>query len=469
MKSAAAAWLRDRGRHPDIEFARPDGVPIGSVVDIRFQHGGLRVHLDQAVQPVWDQEGHEPVLGMSVPVDRDTLIDRWYVHRIRLDSEGTARRVRIGTEAFARETEWFALDDCEMTERGLSTPAVDRIVRSRSTRPVTQWGVSKAKKVPPARVRAQVLLRKLTDAVRVESSFVASQVLRGIANLTDVEGELEAQLAAAVSDAEAWLEDQVRARRELFSQLKEALAARDARQVRQLLAHVNATASHDRTADEITIADAAATYVAEQQQAYVEQLQAVAKRAREEEARARRAANRVQTLLATLQRRGDTGSPKMMRKLVRELMHAASDAGDLVDADQQEQIGVWKTRAEIGRPPTQTARPAAALGAPRPMRHEQVARRLWIKRRCPRCQASAGRNCVVNAHTGTGTTSKTPHYERIEPILAERRAKTERRRRTPGSYDIACPDCGRPPGERCTSPSGGVHRARVDRAREAGR
>ncbi|MEU5499806.1 hypothetical protein [Streptomyces griseofuscus] len=81
-KSAAAAWLRDRGRHPDIEFARPDGVPIGSVVDIRFQHGGLRVHLDQAVQPVWDQDGHEPVLGMSVPVDRDTLIDRWYVHRI---------------------------------------------------------------------------------------------------------------------------------------------------------------------------------------------------------------------------------------------------------------------------------------------------------------------------------------------------------------------------------------------------
>ncbi|MFI1606962.1 hypothetical protein ACH4YN_33255 [Streptomyces griseofuscus] len=471
VKSAAAAWLRDRGLHPDIEFVRPDGVPIGSVVDIRFQHGGLRVHLDQAVQPVWDQEGHEPVLGMSVPVDRDTLIDRWYVHRIRLDSEGTARRVRIGTEAFARETEWFALGDCEMTERGLSTPAVARIVRSRSTRPVTQWGVSKAKKVPPARVRAQVLLRKLTDAVRVESSFVASQVLRDIANLTDVEGELKAQLAAAASDAEAWLEDQVRVRRELFSQLKEALAARDARQIRQLLAHVNATASHDRTADEITIADTAAAYVAEQQQAYVEQLQAkaVAKRAREEEARARRAANRVQTLLATLQRRGDTGSPKMMRKLVRELMHAASDAGDLVDADQQEQIGVWKTRAEIGRPPTQTARPAAALGAPRPMRHEQVARRFWIRRRCPRCQASAGRNCVVNAHTGTGTTSKTPHYERIEPILAERRARTERRRRTPGPYDIACPDCGRPPGERCTSPSGGVHRARVDRAREAGR
>ncbi|WP_327347409.1 hypothetical protein [Streptomyces europaeiscabiei] len=140
VKSATADWLRSRGEEADVEFVRPEGVPIGSVVDIRFRGGGLRVHLDQAVEPSWDQDGREPVLGMSVPVDRDTLIDRWYVHRIRLDSEGTARRVRIGTEAFARETEWFALDDCEMTERGLSTPAVEQIVRSRSSRPVTRWG-----------------------------------------------------------------------------------------------------------------------------------------------------------------------------------------------------------------------------------------------------------------------------------------------------------------------------------------
>ncbi|MEV8546758.1 hypothetical protein [Streptomyces sp. NPDC051572] len=218
-------------------------------------------------------------------MDRDTLVDRWYVHRIRLDSEGTARRVRIGTEAFARDTEWFALDDCEMTERGLSTPAVEQIVRSRSTRPHTQWGVAKAKKVPPARVRAQVLVRKLTDAVRVESAFVVSRVFRDIADLTGVEGELKAQLAAAVSAAEAWLEDQVRVRRELFSHLEEAIAARDALRVRQLLARVNATASHDRTADDITVADVAATYVAEQQLAYVEQLQveAAAKLARQQD------------------------------------------------------------------------------------------------------------------------------------------------------------------------------------------
>ncbi|MCT9114092.1 hypothetical protein ACFWD7_53465 [Streptomyces mirabilis] len=115
----------------------------------------------------------------------------------------------------------------------------------------------------------------------------------------------------------------------------------------------------------------AAGYLAKQRQAYAEQLQAeaAARLADQQDARARRAADRVRTLLATLQRRGDTGSPKVMRKLVRELLHAASDAGDRVDADQQEQIAVWKTRADIGRPPAQTARPAPALGAPQAVRH----------------------------------------------------------------------------------------------------
>jgi hypothetical protein len=111
VKSAAPDWLRSRGTQADIEFVQPEGAPIGSAVDIRFRNGGLRVHLDQAVAPTWDLEGREPVLRVSVLVDRDTLVDRWYVHRIRLDSEGTTRKVRIGTEAFARETEWFALDD----------------------------------------------------------------------------------------------------------------------------------------------------------------------------------------------------------------------------------------------------------------------------------------------------------------------------------------------------------------------
>ncbi|WP_371626371.1 hypothetical protein OG245_29340 [Streptomyces sp. NBC_01116] len=106
VKSAAAAWLANRGEQATFTYTRPGCGPLGSVVDVRWRHGALRVHLDQAVVPVWD-DAVEPVLGTMVPVDRDTLVRRWYVHRIRLDSEGTARRVRIGTEAFARPWSWW--------------------------------------------------------------------------------------------------------------------------------------------------------------------------------------------------------------------------------------------------------------------------------------------------------------------------------------------------------------------------
>ncbi|MER8193508.1 hypothetical protein ABTY00_06010 [Streptomyces microflavus] len=41
-------------------------------------------------------------------MDRDTLVRRWYVHQIRLDSEGTVRPERIETEAFARPTDTCA-------------------------------------------------------------------------------------------------------------------------------------------------------------------------------------------------------------------------------------------------------------------------------------------------------------------------------------------------------------------------
>jgi len=148
VKSAAAAWLRACGEQARFDFSRSDGAPVGSVVDIQIKNRRLRVHLDGTVAPVWD-EGSESVLGVSVPVDRGTLIDRWYVHRIRLDSEGTVRRVKIGTEAFARSVEWFGLDDCAMTKRGLSTPAVERITKSRRTPPPTRWTPGKAQKVPP--------------------------------------------------------------------------------------------------------------------------------------------------------------------------------------------------------------------------------------------------------------------------------------------------------------------------------
>ncbi|MGW1768717.1 hypothetical protein ACWCQL_32335 [Streptomyces sp. NPDC002073] len=215
VNAAAAAWLRTTGHPGDavhFDFARPDGAEIGSVLDIRFKERGLRVHLDQAVAPVWDEDGREPVLGMSVPVDRDTLIDRWYIHRIRLDSVGTSRQVRIGTEAFMRPTEWFELDECEMTGRGLTTPAVERLVQSHSTRPVSRRTAERERKAPAPRARLKVLLRKLAEAQKLGSVLVVTQISDEIAAVTGLDEPGRAQSRAAVAGAQVWLQEQAAVR-----------------------------------------------------------------------------------------------------------------------------------------------------------------------------------------------------------------------------------------------------------------
>lgn len=264
VKSAAAAWLRERDEQAEIGFGQPDGAPIGSVVDIASQGRRLRVHLDQMMEPVWDDDGVEPVLGVSVPIERDTLIRRWYVHRIRLDSEGTARRISIGTEAFARPTEWFALDECEIGERGLSTPAVERIVRSRRTAPPSRWSAGRARKAPEPDARAQVLLRRLADARRVDSVVVVTRVCREIAALAGASPDVQHQRHAAVRDAQVWLEKQAEVRRDLFARLDEAVSAQKAASARELLVRVNATAAHERTEAEDQIVGAAADFLSAQ-------------------------------------------------------------------------------------------------------------------------------------------------------------------------------------------------------------
>ncbi|WP_432198389.1 hypothetical protein [Streptomyces sp. bgisy027] len=202
-----------------------------------------------------------------VQADRDTLIRRRYVHRIRLDSEGTARRVRIGTEAFARRTEWFGLDECVMTERGLTTPAVERFVKARTMAPPARWPAAKTRKGPDVEARAQVLLRRLASARNVESVVVVNRVCREIADLTGAISATRTDLNDVVRDAHQWLQDQAGVRRELFARLDEAVTARNSRQARELLTRANATAAHDRTEAEERIAGAAADFVAEQARA----------------------------------------------------------------------------------------------------------------------------------------------------------------------------------------------------------
>ncbi|MDQ0904098.1 hypothetical protein QFZ22_000083 [Streptomyces canus] len=422
VKSAAAAWLRDRDTQADFEFVQPDGAPIGSVVDIRFPRGGLRVHLDQAVAPSWNQDGHEPVLGVSVPVDRDTLIDRWYVHRIRLDSDGTARRVQIGTEAFARPTEWFGLEECKITERGLSTPAVEQIVRSRSTRPVTSWIPGAAGKVPRSQTLAQKLLRKLAEGRALGSAVIVTRTCSDIATLTEVEQDVQAELAAAVADAQCWLEEQQELRQQLVRELEKATTGADLPQVRTLLRQVKWAAHPDRTdAERAAIAGAEALVKDFAQQ---QQDRAAARRAQLQDERAEQAAGRARKLLAILERRGVRQPPGQMRKLVRELVNEASQAGTRIDPHLQEQINAWKARADDRNVPPQTVRPAA------------IADRTAVPAK--RKRQSSGQS---------------------KPKKSD--ARTEPQSPSWSVLDVSCPSCDAPPGTHCTPGNQHPHKPRL--------
>ncbi len=396
VRSAAAAWLAGRGEQATFEYTRTDGVPIGSVVDVRWRHGALRVHLDQAVVPVWD-DGVEPVLGTMVPVDRDTLIRRWYVHRIRLDSVGTARYVQIGTEAFARPIEWFALDECEMTERGLSTPAIEKIIQARTAPRPSLWSPGKARKVPEPEARAQALLRRLVYARRIESVPLVKQVCGDIEELTGMGEELQEQLEAAVRHARIWRVEQDEARRKLFAKLNRAVEEQKPGRVRRLLLRVNATAAEDRTDAESAVYERASRYFDSLDDLTRDAVEAEA----DTEKGARKAATRVRTALQRL--RGYDAYTFDLRPQVEELVQSAALAGELLTRGEARRVEVWKKRAARG--------PQAQL---------HVARRYWIQRSCPRCNAEQGKDCVLIEGPNSGKPRKDGHNERLQLIQDER-------------------------------------------------
>ncbi|WP_237725568.1 zinc finger domain-containing protein [Streptomyces sp. W007] len=501
VKSAAAAWLADQGEQATFTYTRPEDGPPGSVVDVRWQHGALRVHLDQAVAPVWDN-AVEPVLGTMVPVDRDTLVRRWYVHRIRLDSEGTVRRVRIGTEAFARPTEWFALHECDMTERGLSTPAVERIIQSRSTPPPARPATRTDRKSPDAQTRTQVLFRRIEEARAVGSVVVVARVSHALATLDGVDQETRTQIDTVLQDARIWLQEQAVARQEMFLRLDEAVADRNVQEARGLLTRVNAIAAHDRTETETQTAGAAATFlsgVLREQEEAARRLNAAAEA--KEEARRRtarqktQALEQVRTTLRTLRRHGGTMLGTEKRRRVAMLTDLAAKTGDQLSRSETNQIEAWKARVQRERKTPAHVLPAQKEPAPdptpdrgrnvqqqkgAPRLYQQVARADWYSKTCPRCHAGAGKPCDNDDRVGPGRTRQLPHDERLRRVLhhSDARSRPPRQRREKRSEqptggtaartwharEVRCPKCQAPPEARCTP--NGPHRERIEWAAE---
>lgn len=127
--------------------------------------------------------------------------------------------------------------------------------------------------------------------------------------------------------------------------------------------------------------------------------------------------------------------------------------------------------------PVQPVRPRP-MGRKVPL-HEKVARRFWIRRRCPVCDAKAGQDCSDPGEPGsTAVRREHGHDERIEPIVKQREASTkakkareaEDRRTQRGSASmvpyyrmrkISCPVCHAKPDAECALPAGS-HQARLD-------
>ncbi|MGE7437033.1 zinc finger domain-containing protein [Kitasatospora sp. NPDC001175] len=448
-KSAATAWLRDQG-HPGTVYLRE---PLGSVVDITFEHQarGLRLHLDDAVAPVWDDDVVEPVLGVSVPVDDETLVRRWYVHRIRLESRGTARDVRIGTEAFARPTQWFTLQECSITERGLSTPAVEQITAARRAPRSGRTGSRPAVETPNPAPRAKALLRRLADGRKLESVVIVTGVVEEIRSLGPLDPLTRAQVDQALQDIDQWFATQAQARRDLFARLDHAVREQDSDRVHQLLLLANARASHERTASEETTAAAAAEHLA----AVAARARAVPRPALPGEVVFAR--QRVEKLLANLEGRRTMMTAEMCG-LVDRLVREAATAGDALSPGHQALIQRWVSRAEASNNQAAARETQYRLVNGAWTAKEKVSRRLWIARPCSRCGAQSGQDCRRDHPRGPGQRYLRPHDERLQPILDERKARERQG---------TCPICGRPPGEACATLNGGPHSERIARKNTA--
>ncbi|MEV4975964.1 zinc finger domain-containing protein [Streptomyces scopuliridis] len=429
VKSAAAAWLHNRGTQADVDFAQPDGTPLGSVVDIQLAHKRLRVHLDQSVAPEWDSP-HEPVLGISVPVDQDTLIKRWYVHRIRLDSEGTSRRVRIGTEAFARPTEWFSLEECDVTERGLSTPAVERIIQAHSTPEPARWTPGQKQKTSPQDERAQELMRRLLYARRTESPDLTATVCREITELSGVSPQLQGRLDAAHHSASLWVEKELESRRTLISLLDQAVDTRKFNQIQSLIKQAKKATKMDQTRREKEAIHAAVDYLAAEIPATV---------------------NRLNGLLEEVSLIPANGAPEPLIRKVQQISQEIDELGRAGKGvpHQRAQLALWEERLKslLVLPP--------ASPAPVPL-HQLVGRGYWTTKVCPLCGADHGQQCVILDGPRTGQLRGTPHADRLRLLIGEiEERQTEDIRRTPTVwqvYDVTCPVCEKKPGAWCRTP-----------------
>jgi len=261
VKAAMTRSLLEHGRTGSFAFPQP----IGSLLDVDLEDGVLlRVHVDGAVPPDWD-DGRIPVLGPGVVPEPGVLTRCPYVYRVRCESDGAGRQVWIGTQSLVHPTEWVPLADCSWTDDGLITPAATEILRQHASMPgPPQAGVAaKGTGVLPENVSRFV--RGLEAAQRsgtvehVRRLYVGSgpflETLTGLART-------EAQ--QAVEEAREWLTGHEDYQQRVFTDLAQAVTERRAWDVRSQLQTATTLTRHGASTSEQQVLAAARAFLRRQ-------------------------------------------------------------------------------------------------------------------------------------------------------------------------------------------------------------
>ncbi|MBV9022781.1 MAG: hypothetical protein JO362_02980, partial [Streptomycetaceae bacterium] len=263
IKAQLSEWLAGQGMPVRAGFPET-GHRVGAVVKVAVVDGvRLWVHLSEKVPPHWPAEApgerrQEVVLGPGVTASPQRLTEQRYVHRVRCDSEGSGRRVLLGTQTLGYGIRWFDLSECRMTEGGLVTPAVEQILADRraaaaaaaerAQESVTPTGSTAAKArsetataVPhvTGSPRVEGLRRRLEEARKAGQVRVVQELYRTAEQLaaTPLETASAQVLREVLAQTAQWLAEasQPTHRERVFRVLRHASRVRDYRALRATL------------------------------------------------------------------------------------------------------------------------------------------------------------------------------------------------------------------------------------------
>ncbi|MEE1931302.1 hypothetical protein V1J52_24550 [Streptomyces sp. TRM 70351] len=298
VKHGLLSWLAEQDITATASIPRDaDGSIGGEVLFVPVGHGRLRILLAEPTgsgAPAQEEPAHL-VLGPEVASDPDVLLRQGYVNRIQLVSEGTRRRIQVGTERHGGTTEWFDLHEVGLTDTGLTTPAVEEIRRLRATRrPI---GVRAPKAAPP----------QSRPAVRVTS---------------DEAHGVPTHDRAAVMAA-----------------LEQAVRVRDGRsrtEIRRWLSRAEEVTHSGATAKENGLIREAADALLRQERAVG--LPTPRKPTPQE----RKAVEQVERLLGALERQKGRGVRTIVPRDRRRLKQAAKQASAWLTVEQRSQVQAWQ-------------------------------------------------------------------------------------------------------------------------------